>query len=333
MLILLLGLAAPGPDQQPRVLDRVEVSRVVIDARIVDGRGRAVRDLTREELRVSVDGEPVRLQSVDWIDESTGPALASHGAPAPNHTGAVESAGRLVVFLFQKDFQGSRLKGLMRMKEEAADLVDTLGPRDHAAVLVFDSRLRLHADFTSDRRALRQALVHSVLQEWPRPLDPGHPPSLAALLDAEAAKDAATPEAALLALGRALRPLPGAKAVLLFGWGLGRLVGGIVQMESDYAPAQAALAEARATVFSLDITDADYHSLEVGLQRVSEDTGGFYVRTHVNPAASMARLAGALAGYYVLTFERPAGRRGSHRVGVSLVGRKGTVLARTGYVD
>lgn len=333
MLLLLLGLATSAPDQQPTVLDRVEVSRVVIDARIVDGRGRAVPDLTREELRVTVDGQPVRLQSVDWIDEATSAAFASHGPPAPTRAGAVEPAGRLVMFLFQKDFQGSRLKALMRMKEEAAVLVDTLGPRDHGAVLVFDSRLRLHADFTSDRRALRQAIVHSVLHEWPRPLDPGPPPSLAALLDAEDAKDAATPEAALLALGRALRPLPGAKAVLLFGWGLGRLVGGIVQMDSDYAPAQAALAEARATAFSLDVTAADYHSLEVGLQRLAEDTGGFYVRTHVHPAASMARLVGALAGYYVLTFERPAGRRGSHRVGVRLVGRKGIVLARTGYVD
>jgi hypothetical protein len=104
-------------------------------------------------------------------------------------------------------------------------------------------------------------------------------------------------------------------------------------MESDYAPAQRALAEARAAVFCLDVTDADYHSLEVGLQRVAEDTGGFYAKTHVHPAASMARLAGALAGYYVLTFERPAGRRGSHRVAVRLVGRKGTVLSRTGYVD
>jgi len=47
----------------------------------------------------------------------------------------------------------------------------------------------------------------------------------------------------------------------------------------------------------------------------------------------MTRLAGALSGYYVLAFERPAGRRGSHRVKVSLVGRGGTVLARPTYLD
>ena len=89
----------------------------------------------------------------------------------------------------------------------------------------------------------------------------------------------------------------------------------------------------RAAVFSLDVTDADYHSLEVGLQRVAEDTGGIYLRTRLNPAGSLTRLKGALAGYYVLTFERPPGRRGAHRVGVRLVGRKGTVLAKSGYVD
>jgi hypothetical protein len=104
-------------------------------------------------------------------------------------------------------------------------------------------------------------------------------------------------------------------------------------MQYNYGAVQRALAEARATVFSLDISDADYHSLEVGLEQVAEDTGGFYMKTHVNPGAAMSRLTEALAGYYVLTFEKPPGRRGSHHVSIGLVGRKGTVLARNGYVD
>jgi VWFA-related protein len=305
---------------------------VVIDARIVDGRGRAIPALTREEVRLEVDGQPVRLESVDWIDE-TGRAPAQVLAPWPRLAREIDAPGRLIVFLFQKDFQGGRMKGLIRMKDQAATLVDSLGSSDHVAVLVYDSHLRLHADFTTDRRLLRRAVVHSVLHEWPKPIEAGPFPSLAALLDRQAARDAATPETALLVLGRALQLLPGAKSVVLFGWGLGRLVGGIVQMENDYGAAQRALAEARATVFSLDISDADYHSLEVGLEQVAEDTGGFYMKTHVNPGAAMSRLTEALAGYYVLTFEKPPGRRGSHHVSIGLVGRKGTVLMRNGYVD
>jgi VWFA-related protein len=330
-----LCFAAAASDQQPTVLPGVEVSRVVIDARIVDGRGRAIPALTRDAIRVEVDGRPVQLESVDWIDEAgrgePEPVLPSPllRPPEPGHG----APGRLLVFLFQKDFQRNRMKGLIRMKEYAAELVDSLSPRDRAAVLVFDSHLRLHEDFTNDRERLRRAIQHSALMEWPPPLAPGPFPSLAATLDPKAARDAASPEDALIALGRALEPLPGAKSVLMFGWGLGRLVGGIVQMENNYPQARQALADARATVFSLDVTDADYHSLEVGLERVAEDTGGFYVKTHIHPGVAMARLTEALAGYYVLTFEKPPGPQGVHRVSVDLVARKGTVLARTSYVD
>jgi hypothetical protein len=46
-----------------------------------------------------------------------------------------------------------------------------------------------------------------------------------------------------------------------------------------------------------------------------------------------SRLASALAGHYVLTFEPPEARRGEHLVRLSLVRRHGTVLTRTRYVD
>src|SRR5258708_1490625 len=104
-----LCLAAAAADQQPPMLDRVEVSRVVIDARIVDGRGRVIPSLTREEVRLEVDGRPVRLESLDWIDErgkAPGPATATL-PPVARDGGA---PGRLIVFLFQKDSRGGRMK-------------------------------------------------------------------------------------------------------------------------------------------------------------------------------------------------------------------------------
>ena len=45
----------------------------------------------------------------------------------------------------------------------------------------------------------------------------------------------------------------------------------------------------------------------------------------------MRRLEGALSGHYVLTFEKPPLRPGTHRIEVDLVGRKGTVLAKSYY--
>jgi hypothetical protein len=86
-------------------------------------------------------------------------------------------------------------------------------------------------------------------------------------------------------------------------------------------------------VFSLDVTNADYHSLEAGLQLVSKETGGFYARTHLFPDIAMRQLAGALAGYYVLFVEPPESRRAVHDLEAELTRRKGRVLATTSFSE
>ena len=297
---------------------------------MTDSRGRPLPRLGSADFRLEVDGRTAPLESAVWVAESP---TAARDLPTRDAPATTPSPGRLVVLLFQKDFEGSRLRGLLRAIRQAKDLVAPFSPRDRVAVLTYDSRLRLHLDFTADFDAVHRTLDESVLLRWPGPVEPGAAPSLAAHLDREEARAAASPEQALLALGRALLPIPGAKTVLLFGWGLGQLVGGIVVPHHDYDAARAALDRARAAVFCLDVTEAAWHSLEVGLQRVAEDTGGQYFKVHENAGAALARVAAALSGHYVLTFERPEGRRGEHRVRLALAGRRGSVLTRTRYVD
>ena len=82
-------------------------------------------------------------------------------------------------------------------------------------------------------------------------------------------------------------------------------------------------------MFSLDVTDADYHSLEAGLQIVSEQTGGFYAKTHLFPDNAMRQLAGALAGYYALFVEKADAPGAVHDIKTELTHRKGRVLALT----
>jgi VWFA-related protein len=331
---LLLGAAAAA-DERPRQLPGVVVSRVVIDARILDGRGRPVLGLKPEQFRVEVDGRPVALDSVEWVGEERRDP-ASPDSPVvvmPEDEEEQRPPGRFTVFLFQKSLERSRLIGFMKMRTLVAGLVDGLGPSDYAAVLSFDSHLRPHLDFTSDRARLRYVLLNKVLREWPPPIEPGPPPSLLARLDPREADDAATPEKALFLIAQALEPLPGAKSIVWVGFGLGSLHGGFFSMDRDYADAREALARSRTSVFALDVTEADAHTLELGLQQVAEDTGGFYERAYTSPIAAVDHIAHAIAGYYVLSFDKPPGRTGAHKVGVALVGRKGTVLARSGYID
>jgi VWFA-related protein len=327
-LALLAGRA--GLAQQPVFHEHVEVSRVIVDARATDPRGRALTSLTADDFRVLVDGAQVPLESVEWM--GTGRPGDEGPAAEEGHPGeSAEVPGRLIVLLFEKDFAHERMVGLMRMKHEAAELVAHLLPADQVAVASFDSHLKLWLDFTNDHARLTRVVEHSILFDEPGEVAPGPAPSLAAHFDVKAARGAASPEAALEVLGRALEPIPGAKSLVFFGWGLGRLWPPYVVMDRHYGPARAALVRGRVTVYSLDITDADLHTLEAGLQRVAADTGGFYVKTHLFPALAMARLEGALEGYYELVIEKPDRPPGRHAIEVQLTRRQGTVSARPFY--
>jgi hypothetical protein len=149
-------------------------------------------------------------------------------------------------------------------------------------------------------------------------------------LEEEEARDAATPERALYLIGRALTPVDGPKSVLLFGWGLGVYTAFGVIMHGDYSAARQALDDARTSVFSLDITDADSHSLEVGLSRTAEDSGGLYMKTNQFAQMAVDRVEKVLSGRYELVVKTDVAA-GVHRVDVRLNGRRGSVLARRTY--
>ena len=236
------------------------------------------------------------------------------------------------MFLIQKDLEPGRIVGLMRLLIDARPFFAAFTPRDRLALLSFDSRLRIWSDFSNDLERVRALLQHDILMGEPAAMIESDAPSLVASLGARQAQDAATMEEALALVGRALERLPGAKSVIVFGHGFGRLGSSGVTLAPDYDEARRSLRAARASVFCLDVTQADYHSLEAGLRQVAEDTGGFFERTHLFPTRALNRLAGVLAGHYVLMVERPPVRTGRHRVDVSVPHRSATVLVRD-FVD
>ena len=104
-------------------------------------------------------------------------------------------------------------------------------------------------------------------------------------------------------------------------------------LDDPYHEARAALEAARASVFALDVTQADYHTFEHGLQMVAEDTGGFFVRTYRQPPRrAIDRVANAIRGRYVLFTERPDVEPGEYPIEVDVADVDGTVLARGTYV-
>jgi VWFA-related protein len=333
-LLSVAFVAAQERPQQdrPQYVERVEVARVLVDVRALDTRNQPLLGLTPENFQVKIDGKPARLESVQWV---TGALLESQASSITltSAQNAPPAEGRLVVFLFQKSLEPGRIVGFMRMLIELRGFLDGFTKHDRLAVLSFDSRLRLWLDFTSDMERVKTVLARDVLSGKTAPVNESLPPSLFEALQAQRADKTYTMEDSLRVIAGALHPLPGAKTVVIVGHGFGRLTRNGVMMENDYEGARHALQEARASVFCLDVTTADYHSLEEGLRLVAEDTGGFYEQTHLFSQLALDRLGAAIAGHYVLLVEKPEGKRGRHRIDVKLKGRDGRLYARNVFVD
>lgn len=349
LALLLAAASAQEPQRSGSVRGAVRVERVLVDAYVSTGTGDPIPDLSAADFRVKADGRPVELESVEWIPAGQ-PEAVPLAPEAPNPPATAEASGaareepegpgtlawppgRVIVVFVQEDFSRTpfRQKGLMNMGIHLDRLLSRILPTDRVAVVSYDSHLKLRRDFTADPNEIRAGFLESFSFAEPRPLPPGPFPSLARYFDYSAAKDAASVDKGMTVVARALAKIPGGKAMLYFGWGF----------QVDHSPAQGrdadealpALLEARVNVFTLDISLADFHTLEVRLMDVAEVTGGRYEKTHIFTGGALTRIVKSLGGRYVLVFVKPEGPRGFHPLSVELAGRKGNVAARAYYQD
>ncbi len=315
---------APTPSPAGRFDETVEVVQVIMEVRVVDAKGQPVRGLRPADFKATVDAQTVvPVDSLAWVDAQTANTVAADGK-------TLVASGRSIVFLFQKDLHGSRAAGLLQMAKRAEKMVDALPAVDRVAVASFDTGLRLWTDLTTDRARAKDAIGDGVIMN--RALETEPPGGgLRAQIAPERAARAGSMEAAMQILGEAMGAIPGDRSLVLVGSYLGRSPTVVVQ--EGYEAAQRALSKARVAVYTLDVTDADQHTLEVGMEQVAFDTGGFYAKTRDFAGGAVTRLQGALEGHYQLAFTKPAGAPGFHEVKLELVGREGTVLARPGYAD
>ena len=329
-------------DRQGAVQEEVVVERVVIDAHVIGPDGNPIPGLTPQDFRVKIDGRSVILKDVEWLPadkpENDASALVGIETEEAERFRQDTPPGRLIVMFFQHDgSQTTRLHGLLRMAQQAKRFLDTLLPTDRVAVASFDSQLKLRQDFTDDREKIARAIESSIRTSAPPEPDMSGRPSIARYLDRAAAKKAAVPDRAIEVLARSLEPIPGGKSMVFFGWGLGSTVGGVtgpVASESQaYNDMIYALARARINLFTLDVADADYHTLEDALKQVSQLTGGRYEKTNVFPSLAMELVRRTISGRYILVIVKPRGTRGDHTIDIELVGRKGYVYGRQYYQD
>ena len=340
-LVALAAAAQEPSDRRGAVHEESVVERVVVDAHVVNPDGSPIPSLGPSDFVVTVDGQTVPLESVDWLPAGT-PEIDPRALAALDPSGAPVVSpdvppGRVIILFFETDHEISRLHGLLRMGIQARRFLAKLEPTDRVAVVSYDSHLKLRQDFTADRGKLERAIYAAIRKGDASPPDPDSHPSLARSLDDGEARRCATPERALEIVARAAAPIPGGKSMLFFGWGLGT-VGGLsgpnASEQQAWTEAMQRMAEARINIFTLDVTDADYHSLEGSIQQIADLTGGHYDKTNLFPELVMDRVGRAISGRYVLVFVKPNVPRGEHTIAVTLAGgRKGRVFARQYYAD
>ncbi|HEX2643797.1 MAG TPA: hypothetical protein VHU81_12460 [Thermoanaerobaculia bacterium] len=316
----------------------ITVSLATVVVRVLGPDGKPLVGLRPEDFRVRMGKKEIPVVAVDWTTRATAneesvaepvePVPARPAEPLP----AVEPStpGKWVLFFVQADLEPLRIKGQMNLLPMVRKFLDTLDPGDRLAMVSYDSHLRLRLDWTGSRDAVYDALRQAVRFGGDFALDGDGSvrDSMKDLLDLDAAKRAASPEKALVVTADALSRLPGEKVVVYVGWGLGRYTPEGVKITQTFKDAVKALRQAQATVFVLDITAADYHSLEVGLQAVASATGGTYAKTYVFPEQALKLLAQAISGYYVLSLDRNEIPAEGGEVRIELRDKKGIVLAR-----
>jgi VWFA-related protein len=347
---LLAQVAAQDPRALPEApplsfADEIDVALSTLVVRVVDTWGKPVLDLKPDDFRIHLGKREIPVVALDWIGEAP-PAAASPAEPMPADAAEAASAaeapppprpGRQVLIFVQADLTPTRISGQLRLRPFTRELLEQLAPEDRVAVVSYDSHLKLRQDFTLDRAATHAAVDAAMLWGDPPHIEPGGADSLSGHFDFAAAFAAASPERALEVAAKALEPLAGEKTMVFLGWGLGRFGGGGARMTPAFYPAVRALRRAHASVFVLDVTSADSHSLETGLEAVAEATGGLYLKTFRLPALATRTLSQAISGYYVLTLDRsqlpaqPAAK--ITRLAIELRDpRRGTVLARPAWV-
>ena len=319
-LAVLLFCVPLVAQEETRYAETIDVVRYVLAVRATDGT-RAVGDLAAGEFLVEIDGKAVVVEDADWLAETSAPDAAQ---PEPEH----------FAILVQTDFGRApeRVEHHMKFNLIADRLLSILPDGAPVAVLSHDSHLELRLDFTTDREAVLAAIRRAIRIEavaFPEVHPSGA--SIARHLDARAMKNAATPEAALLLISRALAEIEGEKAILLVGWGIGQAHGAVPHLK--YAPewneAIGTMSKHHIPVLSLG-TGLIGGRLTRGLIDVANRTGGFYRRADDQ---GFAQVESFVRGRYELVVrvdgELPPGQ---HRLTARSRRRGVTILAPAAVV-
>jgi VWFA-related protein len=151
-------------DKAPVFRSGVEVMEV--DVTVVDGQGRPIRDLRAPEFTVTVDGQPRRVVSAEFISESTNPSQPPPARDPYVSNNTDRNPGRLIMLVVDRNNIDTHTvrQSLAPMKS----FVTSLGPDDRVALATIPPPGPM-VDFTTNHAQILDAIGRIVGKDEPIP--------------------------------------------------------------------------------------------------------------------------------------------------------------------
>lgn len=335
-------VAAQTQEQQPQgqFEERVDVQEVLLDVLVTDRQGNVIVGLDKGDFQVTEEGKLVELTGVTFYSNrrlvESSQALAQRGVST-----AQVPEDRYFILLFE-DLKSAQLLDAGRRSREW--IRKGLLPNDWVAVVSYDSKLKVHQDFTHDRKALDQAINDAIKAKetdgnWPSRLQEGSGPSLRAGLPRgnDLRDKTVTIYDAIRLLSEASGEITGRKNLLFFTTGMPGRVNSFGQYLIDqrrYPKMSHALNDNNVAVYPIDLSPAGTdHTLSDSMNQIASDTGGKYFFNFTNFLTPLEQISEENSGYYLLSYrsEKPSGEEGFQEVKVQTTNPEFRVRARKGY--
>jgi len=330
LCLLLTAVVTAQEPTEPLTSDlseTVEVRYVILDALVLDDRGRVVPDLTIDDFKLYLDLRPHPIDSVDVFcpaGAADDPRPVNHGkrrlAPV-----APDVFRRIVVVVDYKNLeQTERIDAIDRLERMVRD---SNAVNEELMIVAITKELRVEQPFTTDREEVLRALARmkldrSLWQEYPNMVGRRLRPHLHefALFDG------------LAALVRWLGTYEGSKAIVFVSELPSKFPDRAFARPLTYTPpafdydrqfeaVATAAAEARVAVYPIHANGISLGSSSERLARLAVETGGRFTRHTDDLSLAYARAQRDLACRYSIAFydRNPESGR-LHRVNIKAKG-------------
>ena len=268
-----LALMLPAGAQEPvKQQEAAGMRLVLLDVTVTDQSGNQIVGLTKDDFIVNFDGEAKLVESMKYVSNQPAPAVRKE--QDDREIGRADDVRYFVIMFhiypdpaFRQRFRND----LIAARRASLEFVEnSMHPGDKVAIVAYDRRLKIFADFTSDQNALTKAIEEAATFSNGLSTAPASAAddSIFKSLDIEAMiNETGRVYDGIELLAEAMKPIPARKALLLFSPGIGEASDFSTQIrENDAAwfdPMLIAIQKANVTVYPLHLMrDTRFHTSE-----------------------------------------------------------------------